>query len=147
MEMPPKKAEEIGFFSSMHDVGKIHIPDAILNKTGKLTEAEFQIVKNHTVVGERIIGDSIFYAIARQVARHHHERWDGSGYPDGLQGEEIPLPARIVSVVDVYDALTHERPYKKAWRPEKAIKEIVTLSGKAFDPTVVNAFLTAVDFP
>jgi response regulator RpfG family c-di-GMP phosphodiesterase len=145
MGMDDQKAKEIGFFSSMHDVGKIHVPDAIIKKNGRLTEEEFRIVKEHTIAGERIIGDSKFYAIARQVARHHHERWDGSGYPDGLEKEEIPLPARIVSVVDVYDALTHERPYKEAWSREKAIGEIISLSGKSFDPAVVEAFLTVVD--
>ncbi len=145
MGMDPDKAEEIGFFSTMHDVGKIHIPDAILKKSGRLTEEEYRIVKEHTIAGERIISDSEFYAIARQVARHHHERWDGKGYPDGLAKEEIPLPARIVSVVDVFDALTHERPYKEAWSHGKAIEEIVSLSGKAFDPAVVDIFLTVVE--
>jgi putative two-component system response regulator len=145
MGMDRMMAEEVGFFSIMHDVGKIHIPDAILQKKGRLTEVEYRIVKEHTVAGERIIGDSKFYAIARQVARHHHERWDGTGYPDNLVGEAIPFPARIVSVVDVYDALTHERPYKEAWSSENAIEEIVSLSGKAFDPAVVDAFLTVVD--
>lgn len=141
MGMNPMEAEEIGFFSIMHDVGKIHIPDFILQKKGKLTEEEYRIMKNHTVAGEKIIGESKFYAIARQVARHHHERWDGSGYPDCLSGEQIPLTARIVAVVDVFDALTNERPYKKAWPKDRALEEIASLSGKMFDPSVVDAFL------
>lgn len=141
------EAEDIGFFSIMHDVGKIHIPDHILQKKGTLTKEEYLIMKTHTVVGEKIIGDSKFYAIARQVARHHHERWDGTGYPDGLSGDQIPLPARIVSVVDVFDALTHDRPYKKAWTREKALEEISNLSGKAFDPSVANAFQTMASRP
>lgn len=145
MGMDRDEAAKIGFFSSMHDVGKIHVPDAILNKNGRLTRTEYEALKEHTIVGERIIGDSKFYRVARQVARHHHERWDGSGYPDGLAGEEIPLPARVVSVADVFDALTQERPYKEAWPHERAVEEIVSLSGKAFDPAIVEAFLRVLD--
>jgi response regulator RpfG family c-di-GMP phosphodiesterase len=144
MGMNPTEAEEIGFFSIMHDVGKIHIPDHILQKRGKLTDDEFRIMKRHSAAGEKIIGNSKFYTIAKQIARHHHEKWDGTGYPDGYSGEQIPLPARVVAVVDVFDALTHERPYKEAWPQKRALEEIASLSGKAFDPTVVEAFLKVV---
>jgi response regulator RpfG family c-di-GMP phosphodiesterase len=147
MGMGSKEAEEIGFFSTMHDVGKIHIPDQILRKPGKLTPEEYSIMKTHTVAGEKIIGDSKFYAVARQIARYHHERWDGLGYPDGIVGERIPIPARIVSVVDVYDALVHERPYKVAWGRDAVIAEIAGLSGKAFDPYVVRMFFRVIDIP
>lgn len=111
----PKESEQIGFFSMMHDVGKIHIPDSILKKQGPLTEEEWSVMKNHAIVGEIILGDKPFYQTAREIARSHHERWDGAGYPDGLKGKAIPLAARIVTVADVFDALTNERPYKKAW--------------------------------
>ncbi len=138
--IPQKDAERIGFFSMMHDVGKIHIPDRILNKPGKLSEEELEIMKNHTVAGEKILGESAYYAIARQIARSHHEWLDGSGYPDGLKGCDIPLPARVVAVTDVFDALTHDRAYKKAWSQDAAIEELIRLSGIQFDTDIVNAF-------
>jgi len=142
--IPNKDAERIGFFSMMHDVGKIHIPDRILNKPGRLTEEEMDLMKNHTVAGEIILGESAYYAIARQIARSHHEWIDGSGYPDGLKGSDIPLHARVVAVVDVFDALTHERAYKKAWPADKAIDELTKLAGKQFDTDIVNAFVELV---
>ncbi len=132
--------EEISFASILHDVGKIHIPDHILKKPGPLTDSEFALMQAHTVVGERILGRKPFYHTARQIARHHHERWDGNGYPDGLAGEDIPLAARIVTVADVYDALTHERPYKPAWKPEKAMAAMEVFTGKIFDPDIFRAF-------
>jgi len=138
--IPQKDAERIGFFSMMHDVGKIHIPDRILNKPGSLDEEEWRIMKNHTVAGEKILGESAYYTVARQIARSHHEWLDGSGYPDGLKGSDIPLPARVVAVTDVFDALTHDRVYKKAWPRDAAIEELIKLSGKQFDPEIVNAF-------
>ena len=145
MGISVEEAEDIGFFSMMHDVGKIHVPDHILQKPGKLSPAEWEIMKTHTVAGEKIMGDSKFYSLARQIARSHHERWDGGGYPDGLAGEDIPRAARIVSVVDVFDALTHERPYKHAWPEHEAVAELKQLSGKAFDSNVVGAFLSVLN--
>lgn len=142
--MSETKSDNIGFFSIMHDVGKIHIPDSILNKPGKLTSTEWEIMKSHTTAGEKILGNSPYYAVARQIARSHHEWLDGSGYPDGLKGNDISLPAKIVAVVDVFDALTHERSYKGAWSKDKAIKEIRTLAGKQFDEQIVEAFLEVV---
>ncbi len=133
--------EEISFASILHDVGKIHIPDHILKKPGPLTDSEFALMQTHTVVGERILGRKPFYRTARQIARHHHERWDGKGYPDGLAGESIPLAARIVTVADVYDALTHKRPYKPAWTAEKALSAMEAFAGKIFDPDIFRAFL------
>ena len=138
-------AGDIGFFSMMHDVGKIHIPDCILQKKGKLTPEEWRIMKTHTIAGEKIMGESKYYSLAREIARSHHERWDGGGYPDGLAGEAIPMAARIVSVVDVFDALMNNRPYKKAWPKEKAVAELVILSGKAFDSKVVDAFVSVLE--
>lgn len=139
--VPRKTAEEFAFFSIMHDVGKIHIPDAILQKPGPLTPEEWVVMKTHTAAGWRILGKKPFYQTARDIARHHHERWDGKGYPDGLRGRSIPLSARIVTVADVFDALTHERPYKPAWPREKALEEMAGLTEKAFDPVVLAEFM------
>ena len=124
-------------------MGKIHIPDAILKKEGPLTGEEFAVMKTHTTAGEKILGDSPFYQVARDIARSHHENWNGSGYPDGLKGESIPLAARIVAVVDVFDALTHARPYKAAWSEEKAIYELKEMSSVKFDPEILNTFCAA----
>lgn len=135
----PTKAEEIAKASILHDVGKIHVPDHILKKCGKLTKEEREIMQQHTIAGERILGHSTFYSVARQIARSHHERLDGSGYPDGTQGEGIPLSARIVSAADVFDALTSERPYKKAWAKADALKLMRDHSGIHFDPKVFDA--------
>jgi putative two-component system response regulator len=136
-----KECEEISFFSIMHDVGKIRIPDHILKKPGPLTGEEWTVMQTHSLAGERILGDKPFYQTAREIARNHHERWDGSGYPDGLKGDSIPLTARIVTVADVFDALTHDRPYKQAWSVEDAIKEMKMMSGKVFDPEILDVFL------
>jgi putative two-component system response regulator len=137
-------AEQIGFFSMMHDVGKIHIPDCILKKPGSFTEEERQIMQHHTIAGERILGDSSYYAVARQIARSHHEWLDGSGYPDGLKGTDIPLPARVVAVADVFDALTQARVYKKAWPISRAIDELNKKAGTQFDTDIVKAFIELV---
>lgn len=142
--MPDEDAERIGFFSMMHDVGKIHIPDDILNKNGPLSEKQWRVMKGHTTAGEKILGHSPYYEIARQIARSHHEWLDGSGYPDGLQGSQIPLAARVVAVVDVFDALTHERPYKKAWPRHEAVEELKRLAGRQFDTDFVSAFVEIV---
>ena len=139
--MSAEESEQISFASIMHDVGKIHIPDNILRKPGSLTDDEWAIMKAHCIAGEKILGNKPFYRTAREIARSHHERWDGTGYPDGLKGESIPISARIVAVTDVHDALTHERSYKPAWPKDKAIAEMKSLSGKAFDPEIINVFL------
>jgi response regulator RpfG family c-di-GMP phosphodiesterase len=133
--------------SILHDIGKVGIRDSILLKPGKLTEKEFEIIKGHTVIG----GDAIsaiesqikvrsFLTLARDIAYSHHEKWDGSGYPKGLKGDAIPLSARITAVADVYDALTSERPYKKAFSHQKAMGIITNGSGKHFDPNIIEAF-------
>lgn len=134
------QAEKISRFSPMHDIGKIHIPDQILQKPGPLSPKEWELMKQHTVFGEKILGVKPFYKMAREIARSHHENWDGSGYPDGLKGEDIPLPARIVSIVDVFDALTNKRPYKDAWSFEKTISVMESLTGK-FDPEILPVFI------
>ncbi|MBW1722860.1 MAG: response regulator [Deltaproteobacteria bacterium] len=139
-----EESDRISFFSTVHDIGKIHVPDAILKKPGPLDPEEWAVMKAHTLVGSRILGVHPFYRTAREIARSHHERWDGTGYPDGLRGHDIPLPARIVAVADVYDALTHSRPYKVAWPVEKALEEMKAQSGKAFDPEILEAFLHVI---
>ena len=135
------KAERISLFSIIHDVGKIHVPDKILNKPGPLNDEEWDIIKTHTTAGEKILGEKKFYSTARKIARSHHENWDGSGYPDGLKGKDIPLPARIVAVADVFDALINKRPYKEAWDRKDALDEMVEMTGKKFDPQVMEVFL------
>ncbi len=146
-------AEAVGFddgeledlFSAapMHDVGKIGIPDAILRKPGRLTEDEMRVMRTHPEIGARIIGDHAdgMLAMARRVAYSHHEKWDGSGYPQGLVGEAIPIEARIVAIADVFDALTSTRPYKRAWSFDDAVDFLRNEAGRHFDPTLVQAFL------
>jgi response regulator RpfG family c-di-GMP phosphodiesterase len=126
----------------LHDLGKIAIPDTVLLKPGKLTSEEYEVVKTHAVLGARVLagGRSDLLITAEQVARSHHERWDGSGYPDGTAGEEIPLAARLVHLADVYDVLVHERPYKESWTVEAAAEEIRNGAGTQFDPQMVEAF-------
>ncbi len=141
--LSPHEARLIALASQMHDLGKIAVPDTILLKPGALTEEEFEIVKRHTTVGADILagGTTELLQTAEQIARYHHERWDGSGYPEGLAGEEIPLPARIVAIADVFDALTSDRPYKKAWPVVKAIASIQLSAGTHFDPDLVECFV------
>ena len=131
----------------LHDVGKIGIPDAILLKPGKFTPQEFELMKSHAQIGAGILsgGHSAVILMAESIAGSHHERWDGNGYPNRLAGEDIPLEGRIVSVADVFDALTSDRPYKTAWTRQAALEEIQSKAGSQFDPTVVQAFLAVVD--
>lgn len=127
----------------LHDIGKIAVPDQILLKPGPLTPEEFEVVKAHTVIGARILSGSRFdiLRLAEQIALSHHERWDGNGYPQGLSRDRIPMPGRVVAVADVFDALTHARPYKPAWSWDEAVAEIESQRGRQFDPRVVDAFL------
>ncbi len=136
----------------LHDIGKIHIPDAVLNKPGKLTEEEFEIMKTHTTAGEELLthakeelGESEYLNTAVEMAAYHHEWWNGKGYPYGISGEKIPLCARIMAVADVFDALTSKRCYKNAMPLEKAYAIIREESGTHFDPAVVEAFFSATD--
>lgn len=133
--------------SPMHDVGKIGIPDNVLLKPGKLEGEEMEIMKRHSEMGVEILGDhpSPLMEMARQVAITHHEKWDGSGYPRGLSGKDIPLVGRITALADVFDALTSERPYKDAWSIEDAISLIKEQSGKHFDPELVEIFMQCID--
>ena len=125
----------------LHDIGKVGIPDSILLKAGPLTGEEFEIMKTHTVIGSRMLskGRSELVRFSQRIARSHHEWWDGSGYPDRVSGQSIPLEARIVAVADFLDALTHERPYRPAWGIDETLAEIKRRSGSHFDPTVIRA--------
>ena len=129
--------------SRLHDVGKIGIRDSILLKPGKLTPAEFEEMKTHAVIGGQLFADgrSELIRMASRIAISHHEKWDGTGYPYNMAGEEIPIEARIVAVADVFDALTHSRPYKQAWTIEEAVIEISAQRGRHFDPSIVDIFL------
>ena len=142
--------EVIYHTSVLHDIGKVGIPDTILLKPGSLTTAEFDVMKTHTIIGGKTLGqalaqypDAEFLEVARNIAFWHHERFDGSGYPHGLSGEDIPLCARIVALADVYDALTSKRPYKKAYPHEAAREIILEKRGRHFDPDIVDAFIEA----
>jgi HD-GYP domain-containing protein (c-di-GMP phosphodiesterase class II) len=128
-------AIEIG--ALVHDIGKVGIPDSILQKPGPLDNDEWLVMKRHPVISEQILGDVNLSPIVAQIARSSHERMDGQGYPDGLAGDEIPLPARIVLVADAFDALTTDRPYRRARRPKAALEEIAANSGRQFCPKVV----------
>lgn len=130
----------------LHDIGKIGIPDAVLLKPGKLNDAELQVMRTHAVVGAELLSKSEtpHVKMAEEVARYHHEWWDGSGYPGHLSGTAIPLPARIASLADVFDALTHKRPYKEAWPIDEALAEIARQSGTQFDPQLTGMFIDLV---
>ncbi len=131
--------------SLFHDVGKIGIEDAILNKMSKLTDAEYTIIKRHPQIGVDIIKDVDYLKPIIPIIRHDHERYNGSGYPDGLMGESIPLEARVISVADFYDAITTNRPYRKGLGHEDAVREIIARSGTEFDPKIVDIFLECID--
>ena len=125
----------------VHDVGKIAVPDAILLKPGKLSEQEWRVMREHPVVGERICAPLKSFRLVLPIIRHHHEKLDGSGYPDGLRGDAIPITARILQIVDVYDALTTERPYKKAFSSADALQTMKEEVAKGWwDPHIFNEF-------
>ena len=147
LNLPPGEVEHLRYASPMHDVGKIGIPDAILLKPGKLDAKEWEVMKDHAVIGGRILSGSSSELLqaGETIALSHHEKWDGSGYPTGLKGENIPLPGRICAVADVFDALTTERPYKKAFSNEDALTIMKEGRGKHFDPQVIDAFFNILE--
>jgi len=141
LQLPDSQTKMIRLAAPLHDVGKIGIPDAVLLKKGKLTAAEFEVIKKHVLIGAEILSgsQSPILQMAESIALHHHERWDGTGYSSGLADERIPLAARIVTVSDVFDALTHERPYKRAWPVQDALLEMRAKRGRQFDPAIIAA--------
>ena len=143
---PAGQAALLGSAATLHDIGKVAIPDAITLKSGPLTDAEFQVMTTHATIGARMLrgSRSPVLQLAERVALSHHERWDGSGYPSGLTGHDIPVEGRIVAVVDVYDALSTARPYKSAWAPERVRYEMAAQRGRHFDPGIVDVFLDRV---
>jgi len=143
LRLEEDQVEILRLAAPLHDVGKIGIPDDILLKPGKLTTEEYEVMKTHTMLGARLLtgSGSPVLQTATLIAESHHEHWDGNGYPRGCAGETIPLVGRIVAVADVFDALTHDRPYKTAWPTARAIAEIERKAGSHFDPRVVAAFL------
>jgi HD-GYP domain-containing protein (c-di-GMP phosphodiesterase class II) len=147
MGLPEELCDDIRLASPMHDIGKVAIPDSVLLKAGPLTEAEFAVMQKHTVIGSQILSESksCLLMLAAEIAEHHHEYWNGMGYPNRASGDNIPLSARIVAVADTFDALTTIRPYKEAWSSEQAIEYIVGRSGEQFDPQCIAAFQTALD--
>jgi putative nucleotidyltransferase with HDIG domain len=128
----------------LHDIGKLAVPDSILLKPGALTDEEKKILQQHPVYAKQMLSQVSFLQPSIEVAYSHHERWDGLGYPQGLKGEDIPLAARIFTVADQWDALTSDRPYRKAWGKEDAIAYFQDNAGKIYDPQIVNVFLTII---
>jgi HD-GYP domain-containing protein (c-di-GMP phosphodiesterase class II) len=143
MGLSATRIAELHYATPLHDVGKIGIPVELLNKPGRLTREEFEMVKSHTVIGYRMLEGSPWPTIqcAARIALAHHESWDGTGYPHGLVGESIPLDARIVAVADVYDALMSQRAYKPAWEEDAVIAEMRRLRETKFDPAILDLFL------
>jgi putative two-component system response regulator len=144
--LPKSEAELLYNAATLHDTGKIGIPDSILFKPGKLDEEEWKVIRTHCEIGHKIIGDhtSSLLKTAASIALTHHERWDGTGYPQNLKGKNIPLFGRIVAIADVFDALTGVRPYKRAWPVAEAVEEIVRCREKHFDPKIVDVFLSSI---
>jgi HD-GYP domain-containing protein (c-di-GMP phosphodiesterase class II) len=140
----PAEIEHILRGVILHDIGKMGIPDEILHKPGPLTEEEWVIMRRHPDFAYEMLKDIKYLRPALNIPRYHHERWNGSGYPEGLKGEAIPLEARIFAVVDAWDALTSDRPYRDAWSVEKTKQYMLDQSGKEFDPEVVKAFLEMI---
>ncbi len=143
--MDPEQRDEVRRAAELHDTGKVAIPDAILNKPGPLEEQEWEFMRKHTLIGERIISAAPALVPVARLVRSTHERWDGSGYPDGLAGEQIPLGSRVISVCDAYEAMVSDRPYSVAMRPPRALDELRRGAGSQFDATVVEAFCRVID--
>lgn len=142
--MPPDQNRKIRLAGLLHDIGKIGIKESVLTKPGRLTDEEYSHISAHSVIGERILRPVVDDEEILKIVRHHHERYDGKGYPDGLSGQQIPLGARILSVADTYDAMTSDRPYRKALTPRTAFVELERQINTQFDPGIVEAFLAVM---
>jgi putative nucleotidyltransferase with HDIG domain len=141
MALDAREVRTIGTAALLHDIGKVGIPDDILHKPGPLDPREWEIMRQHPVVGERIVRAIPGMGAVARIVRHEHERWDGTGYPDGLLGEAIPLGARIILACDAYHAMTSDRPYRKAMPHPQAMSELTTNAGSQFDPHVIEALV------
>jgi putative two-component system response regulator len=141
MNIPEQALSNIRRGALLHDIGKMVIPDDILHKPGDLDAAEWAIMRQHPRLAYELLSPIVYLRAALDIPYYHHEKWDGSGYPQGIRGDTIPLPARIFAIVDVYDALTSDRPYRLAWTHEKTLEFIKEQSGKHFDPNVVESFI------
>jgi HD-GYP domain-containing protein (c-di-GMP phosphodiesterase class II) len=144
MQCSTNEIEALKISGTLHDIGKTAIPDNVLLKPGRLTEEEYAIIKTHPIIGENILKSITLFDTERKIIRHHHERWDGKGYPDGLSGTDIPMLSRILSVADSFDAMISDRPYRKGLKIEEAIDELKRNSNLQFDRTVVDAFITTL---
>ena len=144
MNLTEEDLKNIQFGSQLHDIGKMVIPDEILHKPGPLTDEEREVMKKHPIYAYEILKDIKFLEKALDIPRYHHEKWDGTGYPEGLKNTDIPLFARIFCVVDVFDAVTSDRPYNAAWPKEKAAEYLKSEKGKHFDPEIVDIFLSKI---
>jgi putative nucleotidyltransferase with HDIG domain len=145
MSLGPDAVRRLAVAGLVHDIGKLQLPGEILNKPGRLSDEEFAVIKQHPGLGASLLSHLGGFAEEVPIVEAHHERWDGGGYPHGLQGEQIPLEARILSVCDVYDALTSNRPYRTAWEHDGAVALLRQDSGTAFDPVCVHALVALLD--
>lgn len=144
MKLKDEQLNELELLCTLHDIGKIGISDVILNKPGKLTAEEWEVMKTHPEIGYRIAMSTPELSAIAPYILHHHERYDGKGYPEGLKGKEIPLLSRILAVVDAYDAMTEDRPYRKAMSKDEAILEIKKNSGTQIDPNIAEIFINII---
>ncbi|MTI85646.1 MAG: HD-GYP domain-containing protein [Firmicutes bacterium] len=147
VDLPKRSHKTIQQAALLHDIGKIGIPNRILFKPANLTYAEWQIMMLHPVTGAELLSADLFGNDVVEAVRHHHERWDGTGYPDRLAGENIPLPARVIAVADAYDAMTVNRPYKKMLTKRQALEEIARCAGTQFDPELAGIFVSLMMDP
>jgi putative nucleotidyltransferase with HDIG domain len=141
LKWPEDRVEFIQYISLIHDVGKVAVPEDILKKSSLLSKEEFAVMKTHSEAGANILKGIKYFSTGVDIIRHHHERWDGNGYPDKIAGEEIPEGARILAVADAFDAMTSDRPYRKSLSYEVALRELQDCAGTQFDPKIVNAFI------
>ena len=144
LEISDEEKQDIIVAANLHDIGKIGVPEYILNKPGKLTDEEFLLMKDHSAIGESLLNEIEGYEHISNFIRHHHEKYDGTGYPDGLKGEEIPLGSRIIAVADAFDAITTDRVYQRKRTVEEALSIMTAVSGKQFDPFLVKVFIESI---
>jgi HD-GYP domain-containing protein (c-di-GMP phosphodiesterase class II) len=147
LDLAPHLVEQVREAAQLHDIGKMAIPTAILDKTGPLSDDEWKFIRRHTIVGERILNAAPALADVARLVRSSHERYDGAGYPDALAGEDIPIGSRIIAVCDAFDAMTSDRPYRLAMAPNDALAELRRCSGTQFDPVVVSTFQAVLREP